>query len=83
MQELLTDIEKAGAKDALPLLAFTLERIYDEYHATGHLMLAHYQTLGRIGGSIEARSNAPSRLPTATRAFPGIARPALRCCDAA
>jgi hypothetical protein len=54
VQELLTDIDKGGAKDALPLLAFTLERLYDEYHATGRLTLDHYKTLGRIGGSIEA-----------------------------
>jgi hypothetical protein len=53
VEELLTDIDK-GAKDALPLLAFTLERLYDEYQATGNLTLAHYETLGRIGGSIEA-----------------------------
>jgi formylglycine-generating enzyme required for sulfatase activity len=51
---LLTDIEAGGAKDALPLLAFTLERLYGEYGATGHLMLDHYEKLGRIEGSIEA-----------------------------
>jgi len=28
---LLDDVEEGGAKDALPLLAFTLERLYDEY----------------------------------------------------
>jgi formylglycine-generating enzyme required for sulfatase activity len=54
VQALLTDIDRGGAKDALPLLAFTLERLYDEYHATTHLRVAHYETLGRIGGSIEA-----------------------------
>jgi hypothetical protein len=54
MQELLTDTDNGGAKDALPLLAFTLERLYDEYHATGQLTLDHYKGLGRIGGSIEA-----------------------------
>jgi formylglycine-generating enzyme required for sulfatase activity len=53
-EQLLTDIDKGGAKDALPLLAFTLERLYDEYHATGQLTLDHYKALGRIGGSIEA-----------------------------
>jgi formylglycine-generating enzyme required for sulfatase activity len=54
VQELLTDIDRGGAKDALPLLAFTLERLYDEYHVTGQLTLEHYEALGRIGGSIEA-----------------------------
>ena len=51
---LLADIEAGGAKDALPLLAFTLERLYAEYGATGHLKLQHYEKLGRIEGSIEA-----------------------------
>jgi formylglycine-generating enzyme required for sulfatase activity len=51
---LLTDLEVGGAKDALPLLAFTLERLYGEYGGTGHLKLEHYEKLGRIAGSIEA-----------------------------
>jgi formylglycine-generating enzyme required for sulfatase activity len=51
---LLVDIEAGGAKDALPLLAFTLERLYVEYGGRGQLMLADYETLGRIKGSIEA-----------------------------
>jgi tetratricopeptide (TPR) repeat protein len=51
---LLADIETGGAKDALPLLAFTLERLYGEYHAGGHLKLEHYNALGRVQGSIEA-----------------------------
>src|SRR5215467_13991656 len=54
VQELLTDIDAGGAKDALPLLAFTLERLYDEYGATGHLTLDHYLRLGRVKGSIES-----------------------------
>lgn len=51
---LLADIEIGGAKDALPLLAFTLERLYGEYHAGGHLKLEHFNQLGRVKGSIEA-----------------------------
>jgi formylglycine-generating enzyme required for sulfatase activity/S1-C subfamily serine protease len=54
VQELLTDTDQGGAKDALPLLAFTLERLYEEYNATGRLTVDHYETLGRISGSIEA-----------------------------
>jgi formylglycine-generating enzyme required for sulfatase activity len=54
VEALLTDIEAGSAKDALPLLAFTLERLYGEYGATGHLKLEHYEKLGRIEGSIEA-----------------------------
>jgi hypothetical protein len=51
---LLGDIEAGGAKDALPLLSFTLERLYDEYHAGGRLKLEHYAMLGGVKGSIEA-----------------------------
>jgi formylglycine-generating enzyme required for sulfatase activity len=51
---LLVDIDKGGAKDALPLLAFTLERLYLEFGGRGSLSLADYETLGRITGSIEA-----------------------------
>lgn len=51
---LLTDIEAGGSKDALPLLAFTLERLYQEYGTTGHLTIEQYTKLGRVKGSIEA-----------------------------
>jgi formylglycine-generating enzyme required for sulfatase activity len=54
VDELLKDIEAGGAKDALPLLAFTLERLYEEYHVGGHIKLSQYNELGRIKGSIEA-----------------------------
>ncbi len=51
---LLSDIEAGGAKDALPLLAFTLERLYREHGGDGDLKLAEYEQLGRVKGSIEA-----------------------------
>jgi formylglycine-generating enzyme required for sulfatase activity len=51
---LLIDIDEGGSKDALPLLGFTLERLYVEYGASGRLKLADYEALGRIKGSIEA-----------------------------
>jgi len=51
---LLVDIDKGGAKDALPLLAFSLERLYLEYGGRKQLMLADYEALGRLRGSIEA-----------------------------
>jgi WD40 repeat protein len=53
-QALLSDIEDGGGRDALPLLAFTLERLYLEYGGRGRLMLEDYDALGRIKGSIEA-----------------------------
>jgi formylglycine-generating enzyme required for sulfatase activity len=68
---LLDDIEAGGAKDALPLLAFTLERLYGEYHAGGNLKLEHYNKLGRVKGSIEA---AVERAFKAADADPKIPR---------
>ncbi len=54
VEALLTDIEEGGGKDALPLLAFTLERLYTEHGGDGDLTVAEYQQLGGIKGSIEA-----------------------------
>ena len=51
---LLADIEEGGAKDALPLLAFTLERLFLEHGGDGDLKLADYKALGGVKGSIEA-----------------------------
>ena len=71
VEALLADIEAGDAKDALPLLAFTLERLYGEYHAGGTLKLAHYDALGRVKGSIEA---AVERALQAAAADPAIPR---------
>lgn len=51
---LLQDIEVSGSQDALPLLSFTLERLYLEYGGSGRLSLQHYRELGGVRGSIEA-----------------------------
>ncbi len=50
---LLRDIEVGGAKDALPLLSFTMERLYLENGGTGRLTVTDYRNLGGIKGSIE------------------------------
>jgi formylglycine-generating enzyme required for sulfatase activity len=69
---LLADIEAGGAKDALPLLAFSLERLYGEYHAGGHhLRLSHYDALGRVKGSI---GTAVERALNAADTDPAIPR---------
>jgi formylglycine-generating enzyme required for sulfatase activity len=70
-EALLADIETGGSKDALPLLAFTLERLYLEYGGRGRLTLADYEALGRIRGSIEA---AVERALAAADADPKIPR---------
>jgi formylglycine-generating enzyme required for sulfatase activity len=76
---LLADIEAGGAKDALPLLAFTLERLYGEYHAGGILKLSHYDALGRVKGAIEAAVERALKAADADPAIPKdrVARLAL------
>lgn len=71
IDEVLDDLEAGGAKDSLPLLAFTLERLYEEYHAAGQLKLEHYEQLGRVQGAIEA---AVERTIKAADADPQIPR---------
>ena len=52
-ERLLVDIE-AGAGDALPLLAFTLEQLYLDYRQTGALRLTDYERFGGLKGAIDA-----------------------------
>jgi len=53
-QVLLEDIEKGGNKDALPILAFTLERLYIDYGSDGDLRLDEYEDMGGLQGAINA-----------------------------
>ena len=69
-QALLADIEAGGAKDALPLLAFTMELLYARHGQDGRLNFADYRALGGIKGSIEvavdlamAAADADPRIP--------------------
>ena len=41
-----------GTQDALPLLAFTLRRIYERTGADGRLTLAAYEAVGRLDGAV-------------------------------
>lgn len=50
---LIGDIEQGGSKDALPLLAFTLECLYLQYGSDGDLTLQEYHQLGGIEGAID------------------------------
>ena len=47
-------LEDATDPDTLPLLAFTLGRLLQDYGAEGRLTLAQYERLGRITGAINA-----------------------------
>ena len=53
--KILADLQK---EDALPLLAFTLERLYQRGARTRELTLADYADLGGLQGSIMAGVNA-------------------------
>ena len=53
-QALLDDLDKGGGRDALPLLAFSLEHLWREYGRTGALTANHYVALGGVVGAIEA-----------------------------
>ncbi|MDH4017273.1 MAG: AAA family ATPase, partial [Actinomycetota bacterium] len=53
-ETLMRDIDQGGSKDALPLLAFTLERLYLEYGGDGDLTLDEYKAMGGVEGAISA-----------------------------
>jgi WD40 repeat protein len=53
-QRLLEDIERGGGSDALPLLAFTLGQLFEDFGGSGALSLADYESFGGIQGAIEA-----------------------------
>jgi formylglycine-generating enzyme required for sulfatase activity len=46
-------VSGATGADALPLLAFTLERLFNEFGADGRLTLQRYEAMGGVGGSID------------------------------
>jgi hypothetical protein len=79
---LLADVEGGGAKDALPLLAFTLERLYGEYGATVHLKLDQYEKLGRVKGSIAAAIEHAFKNADGDQRSPRIGRFVSLCCAA-
>ncbi|MEO5345494.1 MAG: TIR domain-containing protein [Magnetococcus sp. YQC-9] len=75
-ETLLQDIGHGGGKDALPLLAFTLERLYIEYGGAGELRLDQYLDMGGIKGAIEA---AVERAFKAAEQDPALPRDHMAC----
>ena len=59
IEPLLTEalLEDSSGEDALPLLAFTLERLYENFGNDGDLTLDEYNKMGRLKGAIEAAVN--------------------------
>ena len=59
-EQLLT---KTRGADALPMLAFTLERLYNDYGGDGDLTLEEYHLLGGVTGSLTAAIDAAMAAP--------------------
>jgi len=51
----------AQGADALPLLAFTLEKLFKKFGADGNLTVERYQGIGGIGGSIDVALSEAQR----------------------
>ena len=47
-----TMVDDTGTRDALPLLAFTLRRLYERFGGDGRLTVAEYEELGRLDGAV-------------------------------
>lgn len=69
-QQLLNDAGRSGAQDALPLLAFTLGQLYEDFSGDGELRLAEYQKMGGINGAIQAAVDNALRDALTNRALP-------------
>src|SRR5215472_14273587 len=82
----LTDelLEEISGQDALPLLAFTLAHLYENYGADNELTLSGYDKLGRVRGVIDAAVEhafaagvAKGELPKDAKAQLALARAAF------
>ena len=69
VEALLEQIGARPAKDALPLLAFTLERLYRDYGGNGQISHDDFRDLGGIAGAIAA---AADQAMDEARTVPGV-----------
>jgi WD40 repeat protein len=83
-QKLLADLAAGGGKDTLPLLSFTLERLYTDYGADGDLKLSEYEEFGGLSGAIDtavkgafAKAAEDPRVPKDPEAQRSLLRRAL------
>ena len=74
----------AHGQDALPLLAFSLERLYRDHHKEGELTLGHYERMGRVRGALDnavgqalQRARSCRDLPKSTEALEALLRKAM------
>ena len=64
-------LKETEGQDALPLLAFTLERLYVDHGVDGDLLLSEYEAMGGVRGSLEAAVAAAFADPHREPAIPG------------
>ena len=72
-------LQDAQGADALPLLAFTLERLFIEHGGDGDLRLTEYEELGGVRGAIEAAITAAFAHPGRAPAIPAASGERERC----
>ena len=74
IERLTATLDEGAGRDALPLLAFTLARLYRDFHARGQITVADYDAMGGVGGSIDAAvDSALARAAKDRRAADGAA----------
>jgi formylglycine-generating enzyme required for sulfatase activity len=76
-------IADAKGADALPLLAFTLERLYADYGSEGRLTLDEYGKLGGVKGSIEEAISQALSEPNQSPQIPAAKEEQFACLRAA
>lgn len=70
-------VSDTGTRDALPLLAFTLRRLYERFGSNGCLSIDEYESLGRLEGAVREEAEriiteanpAPDELEALRAAF--------------
>jgi WD40 repeat protein len=63
-------VNDATGADALPLLAFTLSHLYQNFGAAGSITLAQYEAMGGVAGSIDMALNQALARPHDEPAIP-------------
>jgi hypothetical protein len=72
-------VEDATGADALPLLAFTLSYLYQQFSAGGSITLEHYHSIGGISGSIDRALKQALARPGDAPAIPSGPKEQLDC----
>ncbi|MBK8278480.1 MAG: hypothetical protein IPK92_22370 [Nitrospira sp.] len=75
--------EEAEGADALPLIAYTLERLFVEHGSDGDLRLDEYQTFGGVKGALDSAIASALRNPSHDPKIPDEEVEQHRCLRAA